>query len=168
MVQSIWLEFDEISDSVNKETAIQTIKEVMKKSYKTYSCYDRGSTTRFQFYFKDFREIKEIADRIGIEIDDTKMCSCGCMSTNLETLTHFIQLELMHGPLVDQMPDLVYFQLGQNVYGEVGMYYERLNIIRYILEDMQKQLREYGIKAELDLSDCEMDVFENYPNKEDN
>ena len=166
MVQSIWLKFDELEHNHNKDSIIQTIKEIVKKSYKTYSCYERSSTTLFKFYFIDCNQIKEISTKLGITLDDTTICPCGCMSTDLEILSHFIQLELKHGLITEVIPELVYFDLGQNLWGNVGMFHERLNIIRYILEDIQQQLKEHGIKSTIDLEDCDND-FVNYFNPEE-
>lgn len=162
MVQSIWLEFDK--KQLTKEN-IQIIKEIIKNNYKTYSYIDDKYSNTSKFVFLDICEIKKIIKILNLEIDDEKRCDCGCYSTDLEMIMFFIDLEFDYGkgfnkiiPAEDQ--PYTYFRLGRDVWGSIGYYFERLNILRYILEKIKSELDKKGIKSEIDLNDCDKDFVD--------
>ena len=164
MVQSIWLEFDK--KQMTKEN-IQTIIEIVKDNFKTYYYVDDKRSSTSKFAFLDCSQIKNIANSINIEIDDEKRCDCGCYSTTFERVAYFIDLEFNYGKILNkQLPEdeqpYTYFQLGRDVWGSIGLYYERLNILRFILECIKKELDKKGIKSRLSLSDCEKETFVDY------
>lgn len=162
MVQSIWLNFD--LNQRNDET-ISKIIEIVKDNYKCYS-YISPDTYKAGvhdlnvrcFIFLDTVQIKEVLNKIGLLVNDKKRCNCGCYSTDFETMMYFINLELTYGSI----SDVEYFRLGRDVWGSVGLFKERLNVLRYILENLQKSFNKEGIKSDLCLDDCEEKHFKNY------
>lgn len=162
MVQSIWLEFDK--RQMTKKN-IQTIIETVKDAYKTYSYIDSDSSNTHKFVFLDITDFKAISRILGIELDDKKRCSCGCYSTTLEIVMFFCDLEFTYGKKftnISSCEQPVYFNIGRNVWGSIGLYYERLNTLRFILLEIKTELDKKGIKSKLDLCDCEKDTFVDY------
>jgi len=164
MVQSIWLEFDK--KQITKEN-IQTIIETIKDNFKTYSYVDDKHSNTTKFAFLDCFQIRNIAKSINLEIDDKERCDCGCYSTTFERVVYFIDLEFNYGKcfnktLPEEDQPYTYFRLGRDVWGSIGLYYERLNILRFILEHIKKELDKKGIRSELSLSDCEKETFVDY------
>lgn len=160
MVQSIWLNFDK--RQLNENT-VNTIKKIIKDKYKCYSYIDDKQTNTMHFKFLDSCQISEILKKIKLSVEDNKRCDCGCYSTDFERLVFLIDLELNFGKIDDSgIIKYSYFQLGRTVWGSVGMYKERLNTIRAILEEIKKDMDKKGIKCKLDLSDCEVEYFEGY------
>jgi len=163
MVQSIWLEFDK--KQMTKEN-IQKITKIIKDNFKTYSYVDDKYSNTSKFAFLDCSQIKKIANSINLEIDDEKRCDCGCYSTTFERVAYFIDLEFNYGKILNkQLPEdeqpYTYFQLGRNVWGSIGLYYERLNILRFILETIKKELDKQKIHSTISLDDCD-DCFVDY------
>ena len=163
MVQSIWLEFDK--KQMTKEN-IQKITKIIKDNFKTYSYVDDKHSNTSKFTFLDCSQIKNIANSINLEIDDEKRCDCGCYSTTFERVAYFIDLEFNYGKILNkQLPEdeqpYTYFQLGRNVWGSIGLYYERLNILRFILETIKKELDKQKIYSTISLDDCD-DCFVDY------
>lgn len=170
MVQSIWLNFDR--RQMTKKN-IQTIIETVKDTYKTYSYIDTNHSNTHKFVFLDYTDFKVISRILGIKLDDKKRCSCGCCSTTLEIVMYFCDLEFNYGKIFLKLVkdksviQPTYFNIGRNVWGDVGQYYERLNILRFILEEIKSNLDDKGIKSKLDIDDCEKETFVDYFNKED-
>ena len=165
MVQSIWLQFDK--RQMTKKN-IQIIIETVKDTYKTYSYVDDKYSNTHKFAFLDITDFKAISRILGIKLDDKKRCDCGCYSTTLERVMYFCDLEFTYGKkfanTLSYKP--VYFNIGRNVWGSLGLYYERLNILRFILEEIKTELDNKGIKSRLDLDDCNNDHFVKYFKKE--
>lgn len=161
MVQSIWLEFDkEQRTEENKKIIIETIK----KLYKTYSyvCKESLRQDTMKFHFLDCNQIRFVEKVLDLKpLDDTKPCSCGCYSTDFETVCYFLDLEFRYGKPFKECP-YDYYSLGRDVYMQIGFYHERLNILRFILECIKKEIDKKGIKSELSLSDCEKETFVDY------
>lgn len=157
MVQSIWLEFDE--KQMTKEN-IQKIIKIIKDNFKTYSYVDDKYSNTTKFSFLDCSQIRNIANSINLEIDDKKRCDCGCYSTVFERIVYFIDLEFNYGKCFnkilpeDEQP-YTYFRLGRDVWGSIGLYYERLNILRFILEHIKNELDKQKIHSKLSLNDCD-------------
>jgi hypothetical protein len=158
MVQSIWLNIDKQTMIFNKPEIIR----IIKSCYKTCNYVDDidGMLNKITFEFLDCNQHKKILEKIGLKINDSKFCDCGCYSTDFELVMKFISLELNYGKFNDQI-DIEFYRIGRNVWGSVGMYTERLNLLRYILEDIQKELKKHNIPSEMDFSDCE-DCFVDY------
>lgn len=154
MVQSIWLQFDKEQRSPE---VISAIIDTVKKCYKTYSYVDEKHLNKFHFRPIDCSQIREISKNLNLSIDDTKQCSCGCHSTDFETVVYFLDLEFYYGNIYD----VDYFDLGKNCYMDIGMYKERFWILRHILEDIQSKLPD-NIKSTLDFGDIDKDTFEGY------
>jgi hypothetical protein len=124
---------------------------------------DDKQQNAIHFKFLDSCQILNILKKLNLVVDDKKRCECGCYSTDFERLMFFIDLELNFGKIDDSgIIKYSYFQLGRNVWGSIGMYDERLNTIRFILEDLKKVFDKENIKCKLDLSDCEIDYFKKY------
>jgi hypothetical protein len=138
----------------------ETIIRIIKSCYKMCSYIDDKMLNKMVFEFLDCNQHKKILKEIGLKIDDTKLCDCGCYSTNFELVMKFISLELDYGKFNEQI-DIENYRIGRNVWGSVGMYTERLNLLRYILEDIQKELKKHDIQSEMDFNDCE-DYFVDY------
>ncbi len=164
MVQSIWLEFDE--EEMNEEMIDEIVKTI-NENYKTFSTVGIPKKSTFSnsdvhgFNFIDCQEIVEILKKVGLEVDDEKRCDCGCYNTDFEMLVGYISLEFMHGQMNGSVDD-VYFRVGRDITMSVGMYGLRLNILRYILEDIQEELDKKGINSEMNFGDCDRDHFESY------
>lgn len=163
MVQSIWLEFDK--KQMTKEN-IQKITKIIKDNFKTYSYVDDDHSNTLKFVFLDCSQIRSISKLINLEIDDEKRCDCGCYSTTFEMVAYFIDLEFNYGKVFNKiLPDedqpYTYFRLGRDVWGSIGLYYERLNILRFILEHIKKELDKQKIHSKLSLDDCD-DCFVDY------
>lgn len=160
MVQSIWLNFDK--RQLNKD-GVDGIKKIIKNKYKCYSYIDEKQQNTMHFKFLDSCQISDTLKKIKLNVDDKKRCDCGCYSTDFERLMFFIDLELNFGKIDDSgIIKYSYFQLGRNVWGSVGMYKERLNTIRAMLEELKTDFDKSGINCELDLSDCEVEYFEGF------
>jgi len=164
MVQSIWLYFDDAQ--MTKEN-IQIIIKTIKDNFKTYSYVDDKYSNTTKFVFLDCSQIRDIANSINLEIDDKKRCNCGCYSTTFEIVVHFIDLEFNYGKIFNKTlsendQPYTHFTLGRNVWGSIGLYYERLNILRFILEYIKKELDKQKINSKLSLDDCDDDCFVDY------
>jgi len=145
---------------------IERIIGIIKRRYKCYT-YEDDSIRRsmkvqidlkeYKFAFLDYHQIKNIVETLNIHIDDkvTKVDE-GNLSTDFEALMFFIDLNLGYGDLLGTN----YFRLGRDVCGSVGMFYERLNVLRFILQVLQKDFGEVGIHSELSLVDCDRDYFD--------
>lgn len=156
MVQSIWLKFKK--EDMTPLIINEVIKTV-KGNYKCYAFQDPKMENTTSFKFLDCCQIKTILEEIKMNIDDKKLCDCGCFSTEFERLCYFIDLEFTHGSFTKTIPDIEYYMLGRNVWGSIGMYAERLSVLFCILQNLQKKLKEKGINCRLDLSDCEKDLI---------
>lgn len=154
MVQSIWLQFDK--NQQNPET-IETIISTVNKHYKTYSYKNTININKhnFKFKFLNCEQIRDICNKLNLEVDDTKRC--GCNNTDFEILTYFSDLTFYYGNLYD----VNYFCLGRDCYLTEDMYTERIYILRYILEYIQSKLPK-SIKTSMDFSDVEKGTFDNY------
>lgn len=161
MVQSIWLEFEKKQRTEeNKKIIIETIK----KLYKTYSYVSNEPLRQdtMKFHFLDCNQIRFSEKVLGlIPLDDSKPCWCGCYSTDFEAACYFLDLEFRYGKPFKECP-YDYYSLGRDVYLQIGMYHERLNILRLILVNIKNELDKHGIKSKLDLSDCSQETFTNY------
>lgn len=160
MVQSIWLQFDE--EQQTPET-VQRIIGIIRRVYKCYTYEDysmrRGmkvpiSLKEYKFVFLDYHQIKSIVETLNICVDDK--VSHGNLSTDFEALMHFVDLNLGYGDLLGTN----YFRLGRDVWGSVGMFSERLNVLRFILQTLEMEFEEGGIHSELSLVDCDGDYFD--------
>jgi hypothetical protein len=140
------------------------IIEIVKKNYKCvlkFNNQEDKKNNTLKFYFLDINQIEAIGIEIGLILDDIELCKCGCRNTEAEIVTNYIDLEFNAGTKIP-ISDYVYFRLGRNVWGTVGRYYQRLSILRYILEDLQKHFLNAGIKSKLDISDAEPQNFCDY------
>ncbi len=154
MVQSIWIQFDE------KQLNNKIVKKIIKIVKNKYRVFGDPRDNALFLKFLDCNQINIISNKLRLNIDDKKFCDCGCYSTNFERFVWFIDLEFNFGKQADILD--IYFRIGRNVWGSVGMYKERLNVLRYILEDLIKEFNNQGIKCKLDLSDCEQHYFKDY------
>lgn len=166
MVQSIWLKFKK--EDIDKKT-IPIIINTIKDRYKTYSYLSDVHINTHHFELLDINQIKKIIKKLGLKVDGTKRCKCGCYSTDLEIITHFLDLDFHYGKILKHIPTVSqrfeYFEIGRDITLSVGMSYERFNILRYILEDIQKHLEQKGIESTLDLSDCKEEFVDYFSEK---
>ena len=158
MVQSIWLEFDK--RQMNKDTKIKVI-EAIKNRFKCAVFKDETFQNTINFKFLDCNQIKEVIDKLNLKIDDKKANLDNHFTTDFERIIWFIDLEFNIGK-IDKLINYTYFRLGRNVWGSIDYYKERLNILRFILETLKKDLHKVGVKCKLDLSDCEDHYFKDY------
>ena len=163
MVQSIWLQFD--NEQQTPET-VERIINIIKRRYKCYT-YEDDSVRRgmkvpiglkeYKFVFLDYHQIKSIDKVLNMCIDDKVVrVDYGHLSTDFEALMYFIDLNLGYGDLLGTN----YFRLGRDVWGSVSMFYERLNVLRFILQMLQKDFEGAGIHSELSIEDCDGDYFD--------
>lgn len=110
----------------------------------------------YKFVFLDYHQIKSIVKTLNMYIDDGVIrVDYGDISTDFEALMHFIDLNLGYGDLLGTN----YFRLGRDVWGSVAMFSERLNVLRFLLQILQKDFEDVGIHSELYLDDCDRDYF---------
>lgn len=170
MVQSIWLQFHE--KQLTHEI-IPKIIDTVKSVIKCYSYEDEKKMNAHIFRILDYQKIMTIIQKLGLKIDDTKKCDCGCYSTELEQLLWNLSpegspLEFDHGCILnpkdykgglgclskDIIQALTRFCIGKDLWGTGGHQYERALILREILTQISIKLKQLGIDSELDLSDC--------------
>ena len=152
MVQSIWLQFDK---KQNTKKVREQIIEVVKDKYKCAVFKSDKRENSVEFKFLDCNQIKTLINTIpNLEIADSKIGESNFYTTTFEKVVWFIDLEFNYGKFSDYS-NISLFQIGRNVWGSVGLYKERLNVLYYLLRDIQKELKKKGIKSRIDLSDCE-------------
>ena len=103
MVQSIWLQFHEnqlTHDNIPK--IIDTVKSVIK----CFSFADEKKSNTHIFRILEYPKIMTIIQKLGLKIDDTKKCDCGCDSTELESLLWYLSpegspIEFNHGCILN-------------------------------------------------------------------
>lgn len=159
MVQSIWLQFD--NKELDNHVMIKWIKKIVKSKYKCYSFVDEKDKFTYRFKFIDCNQFISIIEKLNLKVDDHHQCDCGCLSTDLERLIYFIDLEFNYGKVFKEL-DYIYFRLGRNIYSSIDPFNERLMILRYMLEDIKTEFDKVGIVSKLDLSDCDERLFDNY------
>ena len=155
MVQSIWLNLK--SYDVKHEENRKEIYNVIRKRFKSFIYLDEKLKNTTKIKFLDINQIKKIVNMIQLDIKDDPDNVGEEYSTDLEIITHFLDLEFNYGQIYEpEIYPIKFFRIGRNVWGSAGFVTERLRILKKMLKIIKKDLEKKGFKVELDLDDCEL------------